>query len=69
MKYRIQLHEEKARQFLQLASDNFAVAMHEPNGERKKEYLGYAEDYLLLAQQEMTKAYNLVHLSLQVSKS
>lgn len=54
----VKYHERQARDYSRLASDNLAVAMaEETNLERKKEYLGYAEDYSLLAQKELTKAY------------
>ena len=58
----IEQHENEARTYLQLASDNLAVAMSEDGStevsrERKQAYLGYAEDYSLLAHKELTKAY------------
>jgi len=56
----IHKHEEAARVYLQLANDNLAVAMHETRWTRKHEYLGYAEDYSLLASKEMTKAHRLL---------
>ena len=70
----IEKHEQSARIYLQLASDNLAVAMQETRLARKHEYLGYSEDYSLLAKNELTKAYALVHnaqhiASLPVNKS
>lgn len=54
----VNFHENQARTYSRLAADNLAVAMaEETNLERKKEYLGYAEDYSLFAQKELTKAY------------
>jgi hypothetical protein len=57
-------HEKEARKYLQLSTDNLAVAMSEDCGtvasqNRKQEYLGYAEDYARLAYKEMTKGYQL----------
>lgn len=65
-KEQIERHENEARTYLQLASDNLAVAMNEDcfskaSSERKLIYLGYAEDYSLLAKSELTKAYRLHH--------
>lgn len=57
----VNFHEAQARDYSRLASDNLAVAMaEETNLERKKEYLGYAEDYSLYAQKELTKAYRIL---------
>lgn len=57
----VNFHEKQARDYSRLAADNLAVAMaEEVNLERKKEYLGYAEDYSLYAQKELTKAYRLL---------
>ena len=61
----INQHEKSARIYLQLASDNSAVANSEKgltreSLERHKEYLGYAEDYSLLAHKELSKAYRLL---------
>jgi hypothetical protein len=58
----IEMHELFAQKYLRLASDNLAVAMSEDGStevsrERKQAYLGYAEDYSLLAHKELTKAY------------
>ena len=60
----INQHEKSARIYLQLASDNSAVANSEKgltreSLERHKEYLGYAEDYSL-AHKELSKAYRLL---------
>ena len=69
LKHQIERHTQEARIYLHLASDNHAVAMYEDGStpaslNRLKEYLGYAEDYSLLAHKEMTKAYLLVHKEL-----
>ena len=56
----VEKHQQSARIYLQLASDNLAVAMQETRLARKHEYLGYAEDYSLLASKEMTKAHRLL---------
>ncbi len=66
LKAQIDRHQQEARIYLHLASDNHAVAMYEDGStpaslNRMKEYLGYAEDYSLLAHKEMTKAYLLIH--------
>ena len=66
IKLEIERHQQEARIYLHLASDNHAVAMYEDGStpaslNRMKEYLGYAEDYSLLAHKEMTKAYLLIH--------
>ena len=65
-KEQIERHENDARNYLQLASDNLAVAMNEfglseASRDRKLTYLGYAEDYSLLAKSELSKAYKLHH--------
>lgn len=57
----IEKHQQSARLYLQLASDSLAVAMQETRTqERRKEYLGYSEDYSLYAHKELTKAYRLL---------
>lgn len=65
-------HESQARIFSRLACDNLAVAQHEVGHtpaslNRKKEYLGYAEDYSLIAHKELTKAYRLLHNELHIA--
>ena len=61
----IRTHETQGQKYLRLASDNFAVANSEKgltpaSLERHKEYLGYAEDYSLLAHKELGYAYRLL---------
>lgn len=61
----IRTHEEQGQKWLRLASDNYAVANSEKgltpaSLERHKEYLGYAEDYSLLAHKELGYAYSLL---------
>jgi len=64
----INFHENQARTYSRLTADNLAVAMaEETNLERKKEYLGYAEDYSLLAHKKLTKAYRLLHNELHIA--
>lgn len=57
----VKYHERQARDYSRLAAENLAVAMAEDtNLERKKEYLGMAEDYSLFAHKELTKAYRIL---------
>lgn len=58
-------HSSQGHKYLRLASDNYAVANSEKgltpaSLERHKEYLGYAEDYSLLAHKELGYAYKLL---------
>ena len=61
----INFHENQGRTYARLAYENLAVANAEKgltreSLERHKEYLGYAEDYSLLAHKELSKAYRLL---------
>lgn len=62
----IEMHNLFAQKYLRLASDNLAVVFAEDGStatsrERQKEYIGYAEDYSLLAKNELSKAYAIAH--------
>ena len=62
----IERHSLLAQKYLRLASDNLAVALAEDGStatsrERQKEYICYAEDYSLLARNELTKAFTIAH--------